>query len=163
LEWTDEKTLNGSNSLRFTKGTSATSLNSALRFLIPATPGCVSLGFVNFLFPIDYAPADPDETHELYFRLFWVRSIGPDEYGRPIIVRELFAGYTTMNVPRAGSDDWQRILLSTTYSETSGDPLAEARTHSPEWSSHLAIYLDTQALPDEQVFYMADMHVNFLR
>ena len=163
LEWTDAYAADGSNCIKFTKGTSATGLNSVLHFLVPVTPRATVLGFVDFLFPINYSPVDPAETVELYFQLYWVRSLGPDEYGRPIIVRELFAGYKNLYGPRAGSDDPQRCYLSTTYSVTSSDPATESSTHSPEWANYLDIRIGTQALPDSQVFYMRNMLANILR
>jgi len=147
--------------MKFTKNNDG--LNSALRILIPVTPRAVTLGVVSFLAPVNYSPAIPTQTVPLFYRLYWVQSIGVDDWGRPIIVNFQFAGETDIYLPRAGSLTWQLRSLSTTYKDVTGDASLGVSPYAPEWATDLAIYLDTQSLPAGQVFYMSKLIPNILR
>ncbi|MGN6208844.1 hypothetical protein [Asticcacaulis sp.] len=161
LEWSDDHSIDGGNCLKFTKNNDG--LNSELRFLFPAQPGAVAMGFMKFLFPVDYAPVDPEQTVPLYYRLRWVRSIGTDSYRRPVVVKEWETGNETINVLRAGSMTPVLRTLNTTHSDVKSDPADEASTRAPEGTTHLAVFIGTQSLPAGQVLYMNIPILNFLR
>ena len=162
----------GTRSLRIEKlkGIDNTVYNQ-LQIIMPILPSSNILGVVYHLFPFDvndayahqlYPPNEfGDGSFPVYFRQFYVRVIGRDSIGRPILSsKSAFKGEEDLYPGWVGKPDtWIRRKLATTY----GQPTQEGENseRAPAWATHYMLAWDFQMMP-ANVFYIDGLQVNCL-
>jgi hypothetical protein len=129
-------------------------------------------GRSNFVYdpPIGAVPAEQRASEEvaastgtmpLYRRLFWVRKIGEDEYGRPIIgKRTVFKADVTYNIPLAGAPGWEQWTPHTMYENLTRDPAQSRTIGAPIWATHLMSIIGGSGLFQHRSFYLRIQHVS---
>jgi hypothetical protein len=165
VEWNDDYTVDGSNSLKVTK-TFGSGSGPLLRLLVPVQPGKNIMGGLRFLFPHDYSPVDPDATTDIYYLTFWEKVIGFDQWNRPIFApidsAMAFKGEVDLHPLLAGSPDWVTRGFTTLYSPPSSDVSAGRSNFAPAWANYLGIHIDCQTMPAGFTFYIARFLPNTL-
>lgn len=160
----------GTRSMRVRKiGHADNQILASLHLLVPMQGVGNLLGkfYMNFPNALEGYPLPPELEPDpkgppVYFRQFWVRVIGKDEYGRPIYGgAQVFKGELDVFLPINGSTEWVYRYINTSFSPPQLDPVLEAGDRSPAWATHLLILIDMQSLP-ETTFYIDDLKVNFI-
>lgn len=163
----------GTKSLKMTKRSGPNNnVWNQVQFLVPLpSPGCNLLGVVYFAQPLPYTDPETRQNFPLsgppiYMRQFYVRVIGRDVYGRPILDRRIqFKGEDDLyfgidgSVNPDGTPKWTRRPLNTTYGMAYPDTFASDRSHA--WASHYLIAFDMQVMPAGS-FYMDGMRINHI-
>jgi hypothetical protein len=105
----------------------------------------------------------------IFVRTFWVRRMGFDSVGRPVIAQAQYQGEKNIEVTLA-TQDWTRWDRGTWYSENViPDSLDDrvARGRAPEWASHYMLVLNWQNIREANLttppaLHLTDFYANVI-
>lgn len=145
----------GTRCLKISKATSDDlHINDQLHITIPVQ-GTNLLGGFRLLMPHDQST-----TGTIYYRLFWVRVIGHDSFGRPIYgPNQIFKGETDIPVPLEGAETWITRSFGTLYENDGPDAAKQAGIRPPVWATHLLLLFDHMSIP-AMTYYIDDLRAN---